>query len=296
MGILRRKLFILPFLLAFLGAGLYEYRSWSLRRGTLSKEERLWMDPFFRHIMLEKSSIYTLLGSKPLTSFVLFYPKNREDNQPTLEELWDKWETIKNRYPISKKFLFVKKKWNGDWKTYFPEYEVCYEIYFINVLQTAFVIQENYEIFKQVIGCDFDPLQLVVEFEKDPYGFWEKIVSSEYCHLWGLLYGFGKQNAYSFFWKNRHRIGLASSTEEALLSPYIDKKFSREEQGFFGKITNWLVFNFPIPIFASFSQDDPVIKKYIAEKREIKRLYKGKDFLNFTLKLLTEERERDSHL
>lgn len=46
--------------------------------------------------------------------------------------------------------------------------------------------------------------------------------------------------------------------------------------------------NFTIPIFKSFSENDPVVAKYEAEKEKIRQLYKGKDFVTYTLELLTE--------
>lgn len=46
--------------------------------------------------------------------------------------------------------------------------------------------------------------------------------------------------------------------------------------------------NFTIPVFNSFTENDPFVAKYEAERENIRQLYKGKDFVTWTLELLTE--------
>ena len=119
-----------------------------------------------------------------------------------IENLWDKWEKIQSRFPINKKFLLVKKEWSTDsWKTIFPRCKAVYDVFLVNVLKTAFVIQENYELFKNAVGYDFDPLEVVFELENESSRFWDQLRGEDgwkHATLWGLLYGFGKENAFSY--------------------------------------------------------------------------------------------------
>ena len=46
--------------------------------------------------------------------------------------------------------------------------------------------------------------------------------------------------------------------------------------------------NFSLPHFASFTKNNPVLSRYKKERKEIQRLYKSKDFVDFTLELLTK--------
>lgn len=46
--------------------------------------------------------------------------------------------------------------------------------------------------------------------------------------------------------------------------------------------------NFPIPSFASFSKNDPIVVQYKREREMIQEAYQGKDFVTFTLELLTD--------
>ncbi|MDX8430214.1 MAG: hypothetical protein SNF33_00155 (plasmid) [Candidatus Algichlamydia australiensis] len=49
--------------------------------------------------------------------------------------------------------------------------------------------------------------------------------------------------------------------------------------------------NFPIPAFASYFENDPVVRKYEKERKQIQRLYRGKDFVDMTLEFLTKKDE-----
>ena len=99
----------------------------ALRKFNVSKQEKILLEKFFRNIMFDKSAIFTLVGSKPITRIpILYYKKNndqvsKEQNNNegivndknfiyNLEGLWDQWEIIQHKFPLSKKFLLIKKK------------------------------------------------------------------------------------------------------------------------------------------------------------------------------------------
>lgn len=303
----------------------------------LTAEEHLWLEKFFRYFMLYETSIYTLVGSKPLSKIIISYDeipnenfreKNKEEylyfllnrnNEKdmefyknlsslekkekaylikdknfiyNIEDLWDKWEKIQHRFNIKNRFLLVKKERPRDeWKDIFPNYKAIYDIFFVDVFKTAFVIQENYELFKQVVGYDFDPFKIVLELENKSSNFWDKIRGKDawkYSYLWGLLYGFGKENSFFHCWNNRHIRLIDCDEKEKLVSTSIKKHTSCKHRPTFSDNNAFTISNFTIPIFYSYIENDPIVIKYEMERKKIKKLYKGKDFVTFTLELLTK--------
>lgn len=219
----------------------------------------------------------------------LIYEKDFIHN---IEDLWDKWEKIQHRFSIKKRFLLVKRERPREsWKELFPRCTAIYDVLFVDVVKTALVIQENYELFKQAVGYDFDPLEAVFELENESSNFWNKVKGKEawrYSYLWGLLYGFGKENAFSHFWKSRHIRAIECNEKEKLLAASLKKWSSCKNRPSLTDSNAFTISNFTIPIFNSFSENDPVATKYEAEREKIKQLYKGKDFVFFTLELLTD--------
>jgi hypothetical protein len=207
-------------------------------------------------------------------------------------ELWEKWEKIQARFPINKRFLLVKRERpRANWKEILPRYEAIYDILFVDVLKTALVIQENYELFRQAVECDFDPLEVVFDLENASSNFWDKIRGEDawrYSYLWGLLFGFGKENTFAHLWKTRHMGQMACNEKEKSLAMSLKKWSSCKNRPSFSDKNAFTISNFTIPIFVSFCKNDPVVAKYEAERERIKKLYKGKDFVTFTLDLLTD--------
>ncbi len=213
-----------------------------------------------------------------------------------IADLWDKWEKIQDRFNIKKKFLLVKKERpKNEWKDLFPDYKAMYDIYFVDVFKTAFVIQENYELFKQAVGYDFDPFKIVLELENENSNFWDKITGKgawQYSHLWGLLYGFGKENSFLHRWNNRHIRQIDCDDREKYVATSIKKWSSSKNRPTFSDNNAFNISNFTIPIFFSYTENDPIVIKYEIERKKIKKLYKGKDFVSFTLELLTKTSDK----
>ena len=249
----------------------------------LSTEERVWMEKFFKDVMLDESAIYTLFGSKPMTAITLSYRSDEEVNaffdQMSEEEKatavvvndydlpqnWEKWGKIRSRFPMTR-YLFFKK---AD-----PEDSKFATLYFVDILRVALILQEYHDIFKSETGIDFHPLQVVFEMEKGS-PFWDQVFDNSV--LVGLLYGFGLKNSYSFTWKYGELPETCTGFCQALLSRSSDEPT-------YGNAT---ISHFRLPIFASFSEQDEVIEKYEKERGEIKQRYRGKDFLSLTLLKLT---------
>lgn len=209
-----------------------------------------------------------------------------------IEELWEKWEKIQHRFPLKKRFLLLKKERHKEgWKEVFPNYTAIYDVLFVDVLKTALVIQENYELFRKTVGYDFDSLEVVFELENKHSTFWEKLGGKEgwrHATLWGILFGFGRENAFAYTWKGRSTKEAHRTEQEKLWAASLPSWSSCKNRPSCDDKGAFTLSNFTIPVFKSFIENDPVVAKYEAERENIRKLYKGKDFVACTLELLTE--------
>lgn len=285
---LKFVLYFFVLVLVLFSAGCEKQQTKKELHNDVSSIEKKWMEKFFRDMMLEESAIYTLWGSKPITVIVLHYFSEEEINawvsQMTEEEKkeliispetydlpenWKKWEKIQSRFPMPKYLLFKRVR---------PDDKRFEDVYFINILQTALILNEHYDLFKKYIGRDFDPLQEVFNIENKDSFYWKNDML-----LHGILFGFGMKNSFCFEWKYRENAEYNPKVEDFLDS--LEFSFEDDARNFLVPTIN----HFRLPPFASFSPKgkDEVIEKYKKERDEIKAAYKGKDFLELTLEKLT---------
>jgi len=254
----------------------------------LSAEEQQWLTKFFNDIMLEHSAIYTLWGSKPVTEIVIEHHSEKEMkayfdslseeekknrwivNDYDLAENWEKWKQIRQLFPI-KRYLFFQSEWRRSPDATF--------VYFVDILKTAITIEENYSLFRKQVGFDFDPTRVVFEMTTNDSIFWKKIDGNSL--LWGILFGYGKENAYAFHWKYYEHAANADTFFNSI-------KHEFSESVPFGELKIGLD-NFEIPSFVSFNDNDETIQKYQIEREKIRNQYKNEQFLDLTLKRLTRE-------
>lgn len=249
----------------------------------LAAEEKSWMEPFFRGIMLQHNAIYTLYGSKPMTivSIDINEEVQGDDSQRSKQEKkkriifenyhllqnWENWEKVKARFHVNR-YAFFKKADIAN-----PDQAI---IYFADMTKIALTLQENYDLFKRETGLDFDPLSESLSLEQGSK-FWTEVFDNS--ALLGMLLGYGIKNSFCFQWKYGDLSDIHEKLAESLLF-----RFSDKPQG--GKAT---FDKLSLPIFASFSEgEDEVIEKYKREREMIRSVYENKDFLNMTLQKLTQ--------
>lgn len=244
-------------------------------------KETKWMEKFFNDLFLEEGAIFTLWGSKPLTIVPLYLFSDeemrdlynqlseKEKSQVTiiknydLPTNWRKWETFQKQLNIKKFALFLRENLEN------PKIP---DIWFVNILETALQIEIHHEIFTRILGFDFETEQVILEIQDPSSIFWNKILSEPL--LLGILYGYGKYNAICFHWKH---------SKNGAIDRSLSFTFSATP-----KLGCSSIKNFPLPVFASFSNNDPIIEKYKGERREIKKIYNRKNFIPLTLKKLQE--------
>jgi hypothetical protein len=193
---------------------------------------------------------------------------------------WDAWEKIKP-YLHGKRYILVKSLRKIALTGYEYDGTKGYDLTLftlIDVQKTVQILQENYELFRDCLGRDFDPCQIVMDAENPQSPFWSDILGKNGL-TYGLLYGFGRRNAELWTRRYRENEALAYASE-----PSIDKE---------GKET-WKQIVFPdsveslrIPGYMSFERDDR-IELYSKEKEQIKRIYRGQNFLETTLQQFTK--------
>jgi hypothetical protein len=252
----------------------------------ISVADKAWMTKFFQDILLDQSAIYTLWGSKPMTLIQISYYTDEEIlayyNQLTEKEKkevelfddydldmnWEKWEKVKKLFP-SQRHLFFKKELTEDGK--------IARVYFVNLFQTAYILQQNYSIFRNVVGFDFDPVKIVYEIQDPKSEFWNK--SLVHAGLQGILFGYGLKNALAFQWKHWEA------------APFLKGVTPRGSTQTLKRAT---IQDFPIPGFMIFT-DYNIVDQYEKERETIQRIYKNRDFLEITLEQFLSPEDLGNH-
>ncbi|NGX60524.1 MAG: hypothetical protein KR126chlam3_01700 [Chlamydiae bacterium] len=249
-------------------------------------EDRTWIEKFLKDYFLTESTMFTLFGSKPMSAISLCYA--------TKEEWLSGYSKLIQDYPEKKK----QKALTG-LERYIDNYDLpinwqrwmdwCFKnldgsfsfskrttgtkdlfcIYVLNVQEAAWILQKHYSLISRELDLEFDPLQVVLEFEDLSSSFWEKVFNNHLVQ--GILHGFGERNAYFF----DREIRLQEINDFDLeMHPLFKSLGLKQDQE--GKILN----DYPLPLFRSYSsnvQEDPVFLKYKRERAEIKKILGSKN-------------------
>lgn len=264
--------------------------------------EKKKLDEALKFILIRSYGMYTLLGSKPITTFNILrdVPYNRSDEQ--LQQDYDvlvkKYEGFKDKVSIeeyknstSNESPFDEEAiwnfWKENWKKYtgkkylFFEKKDILEIdgkkqevgegFFVNVFEAACIIKKHYQEFRDELGEDFDPLQAIYNLPNPSSILWRH--NSEY--LYGLLLGFGEKNSYLFKLRNKGKIPFKS----------VFLFDAQEESNHLSK-SNVSIDDLPLPAFVTFSFTDEQLFIYKKEREKILDFYHNKDFLETTMEYL----------
>jgi len=269
-----------------------------------NEEKKRWNEFYIRFLFIEGAS-FTLYGSKPITEIILDHrtkeEKEAERNQnisnlskkkrKELESQGLKWNPV---YDFEESWIIWEKNLKNDFiKDYifihFPLNVNGFDfVFFVNIIETAKILQKHYILFSKYVGFDFDPLEIVFDISNTESNFWNKIFNvknhdQEKICLIGILFGYGLENSYSYsliFHKNNEgKIG-------EFVSNFLNRVIKLEAPENLTKIRFVSTSNFPIPGFKSFINPDPKVEQYQKEKESIKHLYKDQDIEATTMKKL----------
>lgn len=216
-----------------------------------------------------------------MSEIILYPPKSKEEEKRILKSLpkdiqarakivqypfnpyecWKTWKKYKDYFPIQS-FLFVEKSSKID-----PSAIV---VFVINIENTFNIFKKHYEYFKTLYGKDFDPNSEIFSLETDS-SFWKCVFKDHTAQ--GLLFGYGEKNAKLF----------AQAMREKKIYDDFDLSTKQKIDPF--KATKH---HFTIPLFRSL-EDEEMIQIYKKEQKKIKKIFRGKDILDVTLKKLSGE-------
>lgn len=245
--------------------------------------------------MIRENGLYTLMGSKPISTFYIAdgMPETEEgfkviyaqylsrpkrnpadiplsyeefhkeyENTPLYfrhRQLWETWEaTTKGK--ISPRYRFVLQRDPLDKRNDAG--------LFINVPNTLYVLKFHYSAFARITGLSFDPDKILDEISDNSSPFWRKAFESHY--LMGLLFGYGEKNAALFEWEiqNNSPLPTVKLSEQRTIDQTAEICFQE-------RVT---LSDLKLPLFGVYSLGDPTIKKYQKEKKYITKQLRGKDF------------------
>ncbi len=269
----------------------------------LSKEEKADLDYLLRFLLFESYGSFVLFGSKPLCEMefvdteVTQAERQKRLQAMSIEEraqyeaeaeklkaegllvqmnfernLFDGWKVIEKIRPDIKKYLIIAHP---------LEYPGVYSLFLVDILKTAFVLEENYEVFKKAVEMDFDPLKIVFEIENSDSVFWKRVFDLGNHEAKGLLFGFGKKNALFYEWEAAYENTqghLAEFVKSVSFKPTAERTLPLGKDG---------PDNFTIPIFGTLD-DQEIVEKYEKEKKDIEKIYRGKDLVEVTLQKLLQ--------
>lgn len=194
-----------------------------------------------------------------------------------LNKRWEIWNKYESRFNL-KKYLFANKKIGKQVR-----------IFLINKEAFLKVINENLDLFKQVIGNDLSAEKLLEEIAEENTNVWDLLHNHE--GLLGILLGFGRYNAMLF----QEREKLLDKLE----IPIISDKSIQEKIQFFNHLLKplhqhdaYLVASINRVGFVADSDHPETTKlrnKYDELNRRLNALYAKEDWFEQTLlQLLTD--------
>jgi hypothetical protein len=255
---------------------------------SLTSEEHDALEAFFSKLLFQEGGAYTLFGDKPISfdtlsedpieekeAFLKQSPHLILKNEVRFKENWETWERLKERFKMSQFLLFKRAS---------PSFSLeKSSVFFVNIAVTAAVLKRYYNDFRNVLGEDFDPLEMVFEIQNDNSVFWQKVFARH--DLVGILLGFGAQNAWLFDRVRAYEDGedpINTEEKKAFL-----ESFSKRVPGS-NSLSDYDLF-LPLPAFGCYAETESLdlIEKYERQRKRIRDLYKRKDIVEVTIKRLT---------
>jgi hypothetical protein len=216
-----------------------------------------------------KHFAYTLFGNKPVSLAAKFVLTPYQDTlygfpcERIFWKQWEVWEQYKNYFPI-KKYLFIKEASVCSTKNF---------IILINKKEFTKTIQSHLRVFEEILKSPVDPYLILEKLEKGEVTFQESIQNNEL--LLGILLGYGKHNA-ELYCRYEYCSNILSNKKRSYLHNQDDYS---------------LVIERPVGFIAdpNHSETITLAKRYHALRGFISAIYAKGDFLEITLRKLTEE-------
>lgn len=221
--------------------------------------------------------VFSHIPEEEKREFLSFSSHSIIKNELNFFENWNVWKGLKDQYPMTR-FLLIERK-----PPSFSTGESS--VFLVNIAATACVLEKHYQKFRAAVVEDFDPLDIVFEIQDNHSLLWNTILGRE--DLLGILLGYGEENAWLFVkikkWEEQSSDLRGSQKTSFLRSLSMQTPGSNALSSF---DPLW-----PLPCFGCYAttESSDLIKKYEHERRAIKKIYRGKDFVQVTLDRLTSK-------
>lgn len=278
---------------------------------SLTNEEKKDLEYILRLLIFENHGAFVLFGSKPLCEVCAMNTDDVKVDElkhqqlvasMSLEERAEFEQALKKleAQEVQEKVIFVRNPYKG-WlalkkviknlniKKYILiiDHEGMYglrcepTLILANIQKVALVLAENYAIFREASKMDFHPLEAALELQNPHSIFWNNVFKIDNHLAKGLLFGFGRKNSFFGDWKFKQWSKNPSLHLSEQAVAYL-KSTSLQASATSVKIGKGGLSNFTIPIFGAV-EDDEMIELYEKEKREIEKIFHGKDFIETIL-------------
>ena len=234
---------------------------------------------------------YSSLSDAIKTHAFLLPEKDCIYNAYSLWEVWSNWEL---RPEISSKYIMVEKDLLEEEVESMPDKAKGHHLILVNVAETVLILEKHYSLFQEALGCDFDPLEETLRTQEEDSLIWRKILARPYKnHLAsGLLLGFGWENSLAFHLKySKESNGLIE--DQGALGE-MECSVSEDVKQIYIQSDPMSATNFPLPAFMSFNSPDPVVEEYRKQRDDIIGFYTGKDFVDATIDILSDDSQSQS--
>lgn len=267
-----------------------EIKDISIILSKIPKKDRNNLEYFFKHLVVMDQFGYVLIGEKPMAIGNFYktpFYRHKEKfhiswNYFTLEKLrmkkgYKTWLKYQKYFPLTN---FILKTEENPWAP-----GVTF-ILLINKELTKKTILENIRAFRSVMNKNINAETLVETLLKKPI-----LKEALLLHdgLIGILLGYGKNNAWKFYKKTKNK-NFQNVWKNNEINKEITKKI--ESKSFLSLFSGNYTQDLEIILLPGFIGDTSIPetkkikKKYLKAREKLIDLYKNKDFLEETLKLL----------
>lgn len=311
-------LFLSIFLVIFFSLSGCNYNKHPSLTSCLEDEEKKDLEYLLRWLIFENHGAFVLFGSKPLCEACVINTdetevdelehqkllasmssEEREEYEKALKILEEKRKKLEKK----EKVIFARNPYKGwlalekvinksNMKKYIlvANHEGLYggghncTLILANIQTVALVLAENYPIFREISEIDFHPLEMALELQNPHSAFWNRVFKIDNHLTKGLIFGFGRKNSFFWDWKLNHlsktsSLHLSEKAISYLKNIPSNPSTPRVEIGKGGPS------NFTVPIFGTVEGDE-VVRLYEKEKKEIEKIFRGKDFVEIVLERL----------
>ena len=253
----------------------------------IPNEERVFLDYFFRELMLTDFLAYVLYGTKPAALagyfgpqyyfYRLFWISSKKDI--LFKKGFEIWKKYEHLFPHTNYILLHRK---------IDCQEDLFHVLLINKKRFLKEVEENLEDFKRVMGNQITPEIVLKKFITEEKSLYDTV--NQHSALEGLLLGFGSHNSWLFYQRdilqNRNEDFQYVPRRVDLYQNDLDQINEQLEYPVHEKCELNFV---SLPCFlydSSHQETEEFLAKYKEQRKKFMNKYQKGDFLEETLKKL----------